>query len=292
MATVAEPASGLSWPRRLALASPAFIWIGLLVLAPNLILVLYSFWTNRISFVQKDFTLENYGEAFHSEVVQTLLLRTFLIALVAAVCATVIGYPLAFVVVRYFGRFKFLAGAPRDRPALGELLDAGVLMEDHPRRARDHQHLLHVDGHPRGAVGHLPLLAARRRHRDDVHRHSLVFLTSYTLLERIPPSLYEASSDCGASMWRTFWRIIWPISRPAVVIGFMLVFVLALGDYVTPTLIGGFSGTMMGSVILQAFGGLNNWPYGAALAITTMLAALLFLGATSTLLRKRVILEE
>jgi spermidine/putrescine transport system permease protein len=72
----------------------------------------------------------------------------------------------------------------------------------------------------------------------------------------------------------------------------MLVFVLVFGDYVTPALVGGFSGTMVGTVVVQAFGGLNNWPYGAALAISTVAVSLIVLGLLSLLLRKRYVLEE
>jgi spermidine/putrescine transport system permease protein len=283
---------GRPWVRRQALAVPAFVWVGLLVIAPNTILVLYSFWTNRISVVDKTFTLANYGQAFHSDVVQTLLLRTFLIALGAAACATAIGFPLAYIVVRYFGRFKFLAALLVIVPLwvsflmrvfswkiiLGEngILNGALIKSG-------------VTDSPVSAFLYSPLAVGIAMTYVGI---PYVFLTSYTLLERIPPNLYEASSDCGASSWQTIKRIVWPIARPAVVIGFMLVFIIVFGDYVTPTLIGGFSGTMMGSVILQAFGGLNNWPFGAALAITTLLAAILFLGAMSILLRRRYVLEE
>jgi spermidine/putrescine transport system permease protein len=112
-----------------------------------------------------------------------------------------------------------------------------------------------------------------------------VFLSSYTLLDRIPQSIYDASSDCGASGWRTFRHVIWPLSRPAVVIGFGIGFVLAFGDYVTPALVGGLRGTMVGSLVLQQFGYGNNWPFGAAIAITILLTALVFLGIVSLFTR-------
>jgi ABC-type spermidine/putrescine transport system permease subunit I len=278
--------------RRQVLALPAFVWVGLLVVAPNTILVLYSFWTNRISVVDKTFTLGNYSQAIHSDVVQTLLLRTFLIALVSAACATAIGFPLAYIVVRYFGRFKFLAALLVIVPLWVSFLmrvfswkiilgENGILNGALVKSG--------ITDQPVSAFLYSPFAVGVTMTYVGI---PYVFLASYTLLERIPPNLYEASSDCGASSWQTVRRIVWPIARPAVVVGFMLVFIIVFGDYVTPTLIGGFSGTMMGSVILQAFGGLNNWPFGAALAITTLLAALLFLAATSVFLRRRYVLEE
>jgi spermidine/putrescine transport system permease protein len=280
------------WVRRQLLALPAFVWVGLLVIAPNTILVLYSFWVNRISVIDKSFTLENYSQAFHSDVVQTLLLRTFLIALVAAACATAIGFPFAYIVVRYFGRFKFLAAllviVPLWVSFLMRIFSWKIILGENGILNGALIKSGITDG-PVSAFLYSPLAVGIAMTYVGI---PYVFLTSYTLLERIPPNLYEASSDCGASSWQTIRRIVLPIARPAVAIGFMLVFIIIFGDYVTPTLIGGFSGTMMGSVILQAFGGLNNWPLGAALAITTLLAAILFLAATSIVLRKRYVLEE
>jgi spermidine/putrescine transport system permease protein len=278
--------------RRFALSTPVLAWIGLLVVAPNVILVLYSFWTNRIATVEHIYTLENYGQAFHSPVVQTLLLRTFLIALVAAACATAIGFPLAYVVVRVFGRFRLVAALLVIVPLWVSFLmrvfswkiilgENGILNQALIRSG--------ITDHPLSAFLYSPLAVGIAMTYVGI---PYVFLTSYTLLERIPSNLYEASGDCGASPWHTFVRVVWPIARPAVVVGFIIVFVIVFGDYVTPTLIGGFSGTMMGTVILQAFGGLNNWPFGAALAITTLLAALLFVSVMTVFLRKRYVLED
>jgi spermidine/putrescine transport system permease protein len=112
-----------------------------------------------------------------------------------------------------------------------------------------------------------------------------VFLATYVMLERIPQSIYEASSDCGASSWRTFRHVVWPLSRPGVAIGFIIGFVLAFGDYVTPALVGGLKGTMVGSLVLQQFGYGNNWPFGAAIAITILLTALVFLALMSLFTR-------
>lgn len=281
-------------PRSLGRAlttAPAILWIAVFVLAPNVILVLYSFWKNQIFGVQKTFTLDNYSQVIHSDTVLTLLLRSFLIATVAATLATLVAFPLAYVVVRYFGRRKFLAA----------LLVIVPLWVSFLMRVFSWKIILGENGILNGFLEQTGLISKP----SGIFLFSpwavgivmtyvgipYVFLAAYTLLDRIPPSLYEAAGDCGASSWHTLRTVIWPIARPAVVVGYMLVFVIVFGDYVTPALVGGFSGTMIGSFVLQAFGGLNNWPYGAALALTTVVCALVFLGLASLLLRKRYVLE-
>ncbi len=276
---------------RSLLALPALVWVGVFVLAPNVVLVLYSFWKNEIFGIQKTLTLENYSHVIHSDTVLTLLLRSFLIATVAATLSTLVAFPLAYVVVRYFGKHKFLAA----------LLVIVPLWVSFLMRVFSWKIILGENGILNDFLQRIGLIDAP----SSIFLYSpwavgivmtyvgipYVFLSAYTLLDRIPPSLYEAAGDCGASPWRTFRTMVWPIARPAVVIGFMLVFVIVFGDYVTPALVGGFSGTMIGSVVLQAFGGLNNWPYGAALALTTVVVAVVFLGLASLLLRKRYVLE-
>ncbi len=107
----------------------------------------------------------------------------------------------------------------------------------------------------------------------------------------VPEHHYEASGDCGASAWRTFWHVVWPLTRPAVVVGFAIGFVLAFGDYVTPSMVGGLNGTMLGSIVLQQFGTANDWPLGAAIAMTILAAGLLFLALVSFFTRLEAEIE-
>ncbi len=99
-----------------------------------------------------------------------------------------------------------------------------------------------------------------------------VFVTTYSALERIPNNLIEAAEDSGASPWATFRHVTWPLARPRAAIGFMLAFLLCVGDYITPAMVGGLNGTMLGMVIASQFGLAGNWPYGAALALVLMIA--------------------
>jgi spermidine/putrescine transport system permease protein len=277
---------------RWLLTVPAVLWIVAAVVAPNVVLLVYSVWENQIFGVQHNFTLQNYQAVIESDTVRTLMVRSLLIALGAATMATLIAFPLAYVVVRYFGKYKFFAAllviVPLWVSFLMRVFSWKIILGENGI-LNGFLQTTGITSEPSSVFLYSPWAVAITMTYVGI---PYVFLSTYTFLDRIPPNLYEAAGDCGASQWRTFRTVVWPIARPSVVIGFMLVFVLVFGDYVTPELVGGFSGTMIGSIAVQAFGGLNNWPYGAALAISTVVVSLTVLGLLSLLLRKRYVLEE
>jgi spermidine/putrescine transport system permease protein len=102
-----------------------------------------------------------------------------------------------------------------------------------------------------------------------------VILPIFLALERIPRSLLHASIDLGAGAWDTFRRIVLPLSFPGTVAGALFVFVLALGDFITPQMVGGTTGFTIGRVIYSQFGLAFDWPFGAAMAAILFLTALL-----------------
>src|SRR6202007_2314925 len=80
------------------------------------------------------------------------------------------------------------------------------------------------------------------------------FLPIYSSLEHIPRNLVEASHDLGAPPFQTFWRIIFPLSIPGVLAGATFAFVLSLGDFLAPLLLGGPSGIMISNIVVSLFG--------------------------------------
>lgn len=266
---------------RALVMSPAFFWVIALVLAPNLFLLLYSLWGNEIGTIVRELTLSNYSRALSSNVFRTLFVRTFLVATFASVVATLIAYPAAYLVVRKLGRWKLAAA----------LLILVPLWISYLMRVFAWRIILGERGILNGLLTSLGILGEA----SDTFLYSIetvvltltyivvpyVFLASYTTLDRIPENLYEASADCGSDAFRTFRYVIWPLSRPGVAIGFAIGFVLAFGDYVTAQMVGGLEGTMLGTIILQQFGVANNWPYGAAIGVSIMLASFLFLAMVS-----------
>lgn len=104
-----------------------------------------------------------------------------------------------------------------------------------------------------------------------------VILACYASLSRLHPELEEASRDLGGSAFTTFRRVTLPLTVPGIAAGAVFVFVLSIGNFVTPALLGGGRFQMIGNLVYDQFLTANDWPFGAALAlalIAIMLALL------------------
>lgn len=99
----------------------------------------------------------------------------------------------------------------------------------------------------------------------------LMVLPLYAAMERVDVRLVEAAHDLYASRWRVLRRVIVPLVKPGLVAGSILVFVPAIGAYVTPRVLGGGRNMMLGNFIELQFGQGRNWPLGAALSMTLLL---------------------
>jgi putative spermidine/putrescine transport system permease protein len=111
----------------------------------------------------------------------------------------------------------------------------------------------------------------------------LALLAGFGRLDR---TLEEASASLGAPVWRTFARVTLPLSLPAILLGWLLCFVLAMSAYVTPKLLGGGRVFLLATEIYDQAITTVNWPLAAALALYTLVVLILFLGAYSVLSRK------
>lgn len=111
-------------------------------------------------------------------------------------------------------------------------------------------------------------------------------LPIFITLDRIPRGLIDASHDLGASGTSTFRRIILPLSAEGTLIGASFTFMLALGDFVTPQMVGGMQGLTFGRVIYTQFGFAYNWPFGSALSVVLLLVVVAALALTAALARQ------
>lgn len=92
-------------------------------------------------------------------------------------------------------------------------------------------------------------------------------LPIYAAMQRIDRGHLEAAADLGAGPWSRFWRITVPLSMPGALASFFMVFIPTVGEYVTPSLVGGTDGSMYGNIIQGFFTRSANWPMGSALAM-------------------------
>jgi putative spermidine/putrescine transport system permease protein len=104
-----------------------------------------------------------------------------------------------------------------------------------------------------------------------------MILPVWAAIERVPDSYLEASADLGARGWRTFRTVLAPLILPGIAAGSIFTFSLTLGDFITPTLVGGAGSTFIGNVVYQEVGISNNVPFAAAFASVPLIVMGIYL---------------
>ncbi len=248
------------------MAAPLTLLVaGLLVLPIGTFLV-YSFLTGGQFRVGLPFTLENYRLAFTTPTYWRLMLNSVRIGLTTAAVSTVLGYVLAYYASFQAGRAKMAVLALTVVSILG-----GYLVRIYAWRI-----ILGTEGVLNSALGalglaHNPLeflLFSRSAVVVALVNIYIPFtaLTVFASLENIGRDLIEAARDLGAGPLRAFGRVVLPLTGPAVFTSFLFVFLLTAADYITPQLVGGTSGAMIGVVVYDQFVKLGDWALGAALS--------------------------
>ena len=97
-------------------------------------------------------------------------------------------------------------------------------------------------------------------------------LPIYVSIQKIDRSLLEAATDLGNSRLQRFLRVTLPLTIPGIIAACLIIFIPTVGDYVTPSLVGGSDGKMIANLIQVQFGAANNWPLGATLSLLAMMA--------------------
>jgi spermidine/putrescine transport system permease protein len=223
-------------------------------------------------------TFQNYRELLTRHVYWQTLMRSMWIAARVMMFSLVLGYPLAYFLSFHAGKRKdlyyqlviiplwvsYLVRAYAWKTILGTDGVLNTLLQ-----------YLHLTQHPLDFLLYSPFAVVLTL----THIYTpFAFLPIYAALEHVPRNLIEASHDLGASPAQTFWRVILPLSMPGVVAGATFAFVLSLGDFLAPLLLGGPSGVMISNIVVSLFGAAYNWPLGAAisLAMLGLVIALLF----------------
>jgi spermidine/putrescine transport system permease protein len=263
-----------------AVAIPPLLWVTIFLLIPYAILFCYSFWqVSPLQIIIHSWSLDNYRELLRNHIYVEVLFRSMRIAGAVTALALLLGYPLA-----YFLSFR----ATKRKDLLYQLVII-PLWVSYLVRGYAWKTILGSDGVLNGFLQYLHLT----NHPVEFFLYSpfaviltlthiytpFTFLPIYASLEHIPRNLIEASQDLGASPARTFWRVILPLSLPGVLAGATFAFVLTLGDFLAPLLVGGPSGIMISNIVVSLFGAAYNWPLGAAISLCMLIlvVTLLFL---------------
>jgi spermidine/putrescine transport system permease protein len=266
---------------------PPLLWVTTLLLIPYALLFCYSFWSvSPQQTIVHSWNLQNYIQLIRNPIYLSVLFRSIRIAAAVTFLALLLGYPLA-----YFLSFH----APKRKDLLYQLviipLWASYLVRGYAWKTilgsdgvlNGLLQYLHITRHPVEFFLYSPLAVVLTL----THIYTpFTFLPIYASLEHVPRNLVEASHDLGASPWSTFRRIILPLSLPGVLAGATFAFVLTLGDFLAPLLVGGASGIMISNIVVSLFGAAYNWPLGAAISLCMLLLVMTLLFATERLERK------
>ena len=263
-----------------AVSIPPILWVAVFLLIPYAILFCYSFWqVSPLQVIVHNWTLANYKKLLTEPTYLQVLFRSMRIAGAITALALLLGYPLA-----YFLSFR----ATRRKDLFYQLviipLWVSYLVRGYAWKTilgsdgvlNGFLQYLHITNHPVEFFLYSPFAVILTL----THIYTpFTFLPIYASLEHIPRNLIEASQDLGASPARTFWRVILPLSLPGVLAGATFAFVLTLGDFLAPLLVGGPSGIMISNIVVTLFGAAYDWPLGAAISLCmlVLVVALLFL---------------
>lgn len=262
----------------MALLAAPLGWMAFFYLVPLGLLLIHAFWSVDYLTVDRTFTLDNIRTIVSNPLYPTVFVRTVLIAAAVTFTDMILAFPIAFYIAKRASKHRELL----------LMLVVFPLWSSYLVRAFAWKTILGTNGILNSfllwtGIVDQPVAAFLYSKEAMYITFSQVWLPFmilplYTILDRMPNSLLEAASDLGSNWIRTFRKVIFPLSLPGVLAGSLSVFSLTMGDYITPSLIGGSPGTeLMGGIIADQFGVANNWPLGAALILPVLIVISLFL---------------
>lgn len=262
-------AASMAGERRLSLlvTALAFALPVIFVLVPLAIFLVYSFFSVDQGTIVYAPTLGNYARFLTDPIFLPVFWNTIILCLSVAIICILLAYPTAYFLATLKGRWRY---------ALLMLLLVPLLMS-YVIKIYAIRSILGLNGFLNKALVALGIL--EQPSTLFVFNMNAILLTLTLLLipfailpiflslERIPQTLLRASDDLGASGLQTFLRVTLPLSLPGVASAASFVFVLAIGDFLTPQMVGGISGFTFGRILYSQFGTAYNWPFGAALSV-------------------------
>ncbi|MGK2955441.1 MAG: ABC transporter permease [Solirubrobacterales bacterium] len=249
--------------------APGALWIALLFAIPLFLVLALSFGhVDDFGRGVYGFELSNYQDVFDSTYVPVLV-RSVTYALITVILCLLIGYPVAYFIARFGGKYRYVLIAAlvipffvnylvRTYAWVALLADEGLVnnwmidlgLTDAP---------IQMINTPFAVIGGL------------VYGYIIfMILPLYGSIERMDPSVIEAGKDLYGSPFKTFIHVTLPATQPGILAGCVLVFLPAVGDFVSAQLLGGPDTYMVGNLIQDQFFAASNWPFGSALTVVMM----------------------
>jgi spermidine/putrescine transport system permease protein len=262
--------------RRVILLGPGVLYLVVLLLVPCGMIFAYSlFERGTYGGIDYNLTIDNYQRAF-SSIYFSIFLESLKIAVETTAVGLLIAYPAAYMI----------AMQPRGRQMALLVLIMLPFWSNYLIRTYAWMVLLNSEGLINrllidlGIIGE-PLALLYNEFAivlGLVYNYvPFVILALYSSISRLGPEPREASMDLGAGALTTFWRITLPLTLPGIAAGGVFIFVLSIGNFITPDLLGGGQRPMLGNLIFAQFFSARDWPFGSALGFLLVVIMTLLL---------------
>ncbi|RKX97530.1 MAG: ABC transporter permease [Spirochaetes bacterium] len=255
---------------------PGLLWILMLIVIPQFGMFIDSFKFRPI-YHKKGFTLENYAYFFTNLLYVKIFLKTLGVAILITFVSFLVCFPIAFYIAKVAKpdvarKIFILVIIPFWVSELIRTFSWMIILGDHGVINRFLM-MLHLRTEP------VTLLYNNFSVTVGLVYNYLLFmiLPIYSTLEGMDNSLMEAAQDLGANRFNVMRRIVIPYSLPGIMSGSIMVFMLSVGTYIAPTLLGGTKEIWFTELIYNKFFKAMNWRLGSALAFTLLILTLLFI---------------
>lgn len=253
-----------------AYVAPALLWTIAFFVVPFFMMTVLSLWERIGTDLVASWTLANYLKFIERAHFLKAMLNSLEVTAVVTLTSVLLAYPFAWILAEK---------VPRRWQRLALIL--AILPFWTSYVVRSYSWLLVLSGNGiinqallgMGLVSEPLSLANNRTATVIGFVHFFVMLltlTIYANLVQLPPNYRRAAADLGAGPVRIFWHIILPLTLPGIMVGAFLTFVLCIGDYITPQILGGNNELLMPQIIMLQIGRRADFPTAAALAIVLM----------------------
>lgn len=253
-----------------------FIWLGLMVFAPNLLVLLASFLSrDETYFLSLPLNVENY-KALIDPALLSIILKSINIAFFTTLFCLLVGYPFAYIIARSSKEWRslflmliivpFWTNSLIRNYALISILSTNGLLNSFLLRLgiiSEPIQILYSDWAVFIGMSYTLL--------------PFMILPLYATMEKLDKSLLEAARDLGAGSFAAFFQIVIPLSVPGIVAGCIMVFLPALSLFYVSDILGGVNSMVIGNVIRNKFMIARDWPVGSAISVVLTLLMLLLL---------------
>jgi spermidine/putrescine transport system permease protein len=273
------------------LGVPVIGWMAFFLAFPYVLLLLQSFWEAGLFSTLHIWNVQNYtavlfGKSLAGNIYLPVMLRSIENGLMVAVLATLIGFPVAYLLAFKVRRYRMLVYTLVIVPLWASYLLRAyawkVILGNHGILGSMLDHI----GLGNSALSNI-LYSRTAVIITLTHIFTpFMILSIYSVLERVPESLISASKDLGVGRLGTFFNVVLPLSLPGVIAGATFTLGLAAGDFVAPLLVGGPGNLMIGNIIYSEFGATGDYPLGSAIAFV-LLGFVIILVAISTFAESR-----